>query len=294
LLRTAPERLAASQGEIMSAAIVKRLRHHNETLYQVLLSIFSLVFWLIIIFGFVAALARHNAKLETLYAEYGIGIPLFFIISASLYRARAYGNMVLLGPNQCAPLYQAVVDGAAKLGMATPPKIFLYNANGIMNAFARRLLGGRYVFLTSALVEVQNDAQVRFVIGHELGHHAAGHLDVWKMLLTGPGHFVPFLGSAYSRSREYTCDAIGAWLCDDPHAARSSLQMLGCGCGRLNATLNCDEFAAQEEMVPPIAGFVSEIFRSHPRLTRRVRAIGAVEGVRDEAGQPEGASPLPV
>jgi Zn-dependent protease with chaperone function len=38
-------------------------------------------------------------------------------------------------------------------------------------------LGSRYVFLTSALVEATNDAQVRFVVGHEIGHHAAGHLN---------------------------------------------------------------------------------------------------------------------
>ncbi len=49
--------------------------------------------------------------------------------------------------------------------------------------------------------------------------------------------------------------------------------MLGCGCRRLNNGMNCEEFMAQEAMVPPIAGFITEIMRSHPRLTRRVIAI---------------------
>ena len=85
--------------------------------------------------------------------------------------------MVLLGPNQFPELHAMVGDAARVLGMDTPPKAFLYNSNGLINAFARRLLGGRFVFLTSALVEASSDEQVRFVVGHELGHHAAGHLN---------------------------------------------------------------------------------------------------------------------
>jgi len=253
--------------------IIQRLRHDNEVLYKVLLFIFGGFIWLGVIIGFLGAVAMHNHATIAVYIEYGIGIPAFLLISAALYRAKAFGNMVLLGPEQCPDLYKAVVEGAEKLGLPKTPTTFIYNSQGIMNAFARRLLGARYVFLTSALVEVQSDAQVRFVIGHELGHHAAGHLDPLKTILMAPGHFVPFLGPAYSRTREYTCDQVGAYLCADPQAARASLQMLGCGCRRLNGSLNIEAFAAQEQMVPSIAGFFTEIVRSHPRLTRRVSAI---------------------
>jgi 1-acyl-sn-glycerol-3-phosphate acyltransferase len=34
--------------------------------------------------------------------------------------------------------------------------------------------------------------------------------------------------------------------------------------------MNCDAFMEQERMVPPIFGFLTEISRTHPRLTRRV------------------------
>ncbi len=258
--------------------IVERLRHDNESVYKIFLIIFGVFYWLFLLGIFLAALAKHQNMLVFDYFLYGIGIPAFFLISAALYRARAYGNMILLGPAQCPALYQAVVEGAERLGLPTPTA-FMYNSNGVMNAFARRLLGGRFVFLTSALVEVQDDAQIRFVIGHELGHHAAGHLDPVKNIIMLPGHFVPFLGKAYSRTREYTCDNIGAFLCGDTTAAQTSLQMLGCGCRRLNGTLNCEAFVAQEQMVPPIAGYVAEIFRTHPRLTRRVLALRSEQRV---------------
>ncbi|HVY35022.1 MAG TPA: M48 family metallopeptidase, partial [Caulobacteraceae bacterium] len=145
----------------------------------------------------------------------------------------------------------------------------------------RRLLGGRYIFLTSALVEANSDEQVRFVIGHEIGHHAAGHLNPWLNFVKLPAHFVPFLMRAYSRSREYSCDSIGAYISKDVAASRSALQMLGCGCRRLNGAMNCEAFMAQEDMVPPIFGFLTEIFRSHPRLTRRVAAIKSGKAVAD-------------
>lgn len=119
---------------------------------------------------------------------------------------------------------------------------------------------------------------MRFVVGHELGHHAAGHLDPVKNVLKAPGQFVPFLYPAYSRTREYTCDAVGAYLCNDPAAARSALQTLACGCRRMSASLNTEAFAAQEEMVRGFFGWLSEIFRSHPHLTRRVRAITPLVG----------------
>jgi Zn-dependent protease with chaperone function len=175
-----------------------------------------------------------------------------------------------------------VVAGSNEIGLSEPPKTFLYNSNGIFNAFARRLRGGRYVFLTSALVDADSDAQVRFVIGHELGHHAAGHLNPWMNTLRLPAHFVPFLGRAYSRARESTCDNIGCYISKDVAVAQTSLQMLGCGCRRLNAEMNCEAFMEQEELVPSIFGFLTEIFRTHPRLTRRVAAINAFFDARQE------------
>jgi hypothetical protein len=140
---------------------------------------------------------------------------------------------------------------------------------------ARRLFGGRFIFLTSAIIEAETDEQIKFVIGHELGHHAAGHLSLAKNILKGPAHFVPFLGTAYSRSRELTCDRVGAYLSNDMQSSRAALQMLACGCRRLNNSLNCDAFEAQEKLVPPFWGWVSLIFARYPRTTQRVIAVSA-------------------
>jgi Zn-dependent protease with chaperone function len=264
--------------------IVANLRNSREKTYGAMAIAFGVLLWALFALGLRAALASANPEVREvvlLYVVYGVAIWLFFLISSAIYRATAFGNMLLLGPSQFPELHAMVVSGAKELGLSQAPRTFLYNSNGLLNAFARRLMGGRYVFLTSALVDATDDEQVRFVIGHELGHHAAGHLNPWLNFLKMPAYVVPFLMPAYSRSREYSCDSIGAYLSKDPVASRSALQMLGCGCRRLNQTMNCEAFVAQEAMVPPVAGFIAEIFRSHPRLTRRVAAIR--NGVRSRS-----------
>ncbi len=254
--------------------IARKFRTSKEATYGLLMLIFGIPLWFMFLVGIIAALASPEAStIAAVYLFYGIAIALFYFISGLAYRATAFGNMMLLSPEQFPELHAMVVAGSKELGFEEPPKTFLFNSNGMFNAFARRVFAGRFVFLTSALVDASSDEQVKFVIGHELGHHAAGHLNGWMNLLKFPGHVVPFLGSAYSRSREYTCDKIGAHLSNDLAASRSALQMLGCGCRRLNQTMNCEAFIAQEAMVPPVFGFITEIFRSHPRLTRRVKSI---------------------
>ena len=256
--------------------IVEKLRTGKEKTYHNLALAFGVVLWGVLAWTVWVAATSTNQQLAhvvDVYIFYAVAFGIFYLISSAVYRANAFGNMILLGANQFPELHAMVVAGSQELGLSEAPKAFLYNSNGIFNAFARRLIGGRYVFLTSALVDANSDSQVRFVIGHELGHHAAGHLNPWLNFLKLPSHAVPFLMSAYSRSREYSCDNIGAYLSKDLAASRGSLQMLGCGCRRLNQSMNCEAFMAQEAMVPPIFGFLSEIFRSHPRLTRRVAAI---------------------
>ena len=258
--------------------LADELRTEKEKFYGALTLFTGAALWLVIVWAVWAGLTSANSSIASLtrtYVAYAIAGAIMVMISRAFYRATAFGNMILLGPQQFPALHAMVLAGAQTLGMKEAPKTFLYNSNGLVNAFARRLFRGHYVFLTSALVEANNDEQVRFVIGHELGHHAAGHLDPWKSLIRLPAHFIPFLSPAYSRAREYSCDRIGARLSKDAAVSRSSLQMLGCGCRRLNQAMNCDAFVQQEAMVPPIFGFVTEIFRSHPRLTRRVSAIAA-------------------
>ena len=66
---------------------------------------------------------------------------------------------------------------------------------------------------------------LEFIIGHELGHIKRKHLI--KKLILFPSFIIPFLGSAYSRACEYTCDNIGYALA--PQGAKNGLLLLVSG-----------------------------------------------------------------
>lgn len=257
--------------------LVKRLRHPNEQLSGTLMLVFGLLFWVLIGGGIFVSLATQPLVVMPLVLEILIFVVVIGIFRL-LLRAYVYGHYVMISPQQFPHLHEMIVKGAEEIGLKQAPMAFVFNSSGVMNAMALKLIGRRQIWITSAILDCTDDAQIRFVIGHELAHHAAGHLDFWRNLVKFPGHFVPFLGPAYSRARELTCDRIGCWLSHDLEASKSALQMLACGSARLNAAMNPAAFQAQEAMVPPIAGFFLAIFSQYPRLTQRVAEVAAFYG----------------
>ncbi len=253
---------------------VSKVRHPKEKLYGLLMLVFGVVIWLVVA-GTIVLAALNNPVMLALFIVYAIFFWFFGYVVRALMRAYMIGHYVMVSEQQFPHLHKMVEDGARLLGLEGAPQCFVYNSSGVMNAMALRLVGRtRYIWLTSQLIDADDEDQVRFVIGHELGHHVAGHLDTISVLLHLPGHMVPFLGAAYSRGRELTCDRIGLIVSRDLRASRTALQMLACGSARLNAQMNPAAFEAQERMVPGIAGLVLHIFSHYPRLTRRVEALG--------------------
>jgi len=255
--------------------IIDRYRTKKESILNLCLCVVGAFFWFAIFYGLTNVDYEDKSALPLFFTFgfYGGLFALFIFLSAMAFRANAMGNMILLGESQFPHLHQMVKDGAQKIGMNDVPEAFLFNSDGVMNAFARQVFGKKYILLTSSLIDASSDDQVQFIIGHELGHHAAGHLNIYLWFLKLPARVIPFLNSAYSRQCEYTCDRIGYFVSHDVKDSCSAIQMLGCGCMRLNSQMNIESFEKQEALVPPVFGFLTEIFRSHPRLTRRVVAL---------------------
>ncbi|WP_332691595.1 M48 family metallopeptidase [Bosea sp. (in: a-proteobacteria)] len=253
---------------------ISAVRHPKEKLYGSIMLVVGTLIWAVLLGAIAFTLLSGSVWHALLLLFYFGAFWLFSYWARALTRAYMIGHFVMVGPDQFPHLHRMVEEGARALGLREIPTTFVYNSSGVMNAMALRLVGRqRYIWLTSALLDADTDEQVRFVIGHELGHHVAGHLDEPWSYLRFPGHFIPFLGAAYSRGRELTCDRIGALVARDLRASRSALQMLACGSARLNAQMNADAFQKQEQMVPGIAGFLVHIFSHYPRHTRRVEAL---------------------
>lgn len=239
----------------------------KEGTYNAFLCVIGALLWVLLVFSLLS-----DGASAFVIAVYALPVVIILTVSAWLFRATAMGNMILVSEDQFPHIHRMVLEGSKRLGIS-PPETFIYNSNGVLNAFARQAFGRKYLLLTSSIVDATTDEQIRFIVGHELGHHAAGHLNFWLFLLRLPARLVPFLHKAYSRQCEYTSDKLGLHVARNVQDSCTALSMLGCGCQKLNSSLNLSAFEKQETQVPETSGYLAEILRTHPRLTRRVLAL---------------------
>ena len=89
--------------------------------------------------------------------------------------------------------------------------MYVVNLDGMINAFATKFLSRNFIIITADLLEsCENDTdKLRFIIAHELTHIHRKHVSRQFLLL--PSKIIPWLGNAYSKACEYTCDNYGAY-----------------------------------------------------------------------------------
>jgi Zn-dependent protease with chaperone function len=234
-------------------------------LYGILVLVSLLVYGVLLLIG----LADHKAAANIVIS--GLVFALLALFGHGLALGRVRGNSVRVSERQFPQLHRLAAAHARRLGMERVPDIYLMQSGGLLNAFATRFLGRDFVIIYSDVLELalaQGEAAVGFIVGHELAHVWRGHLK--HRWLTAPGRLMPYLGPAYSRACEYTCDRIGAFC--QPEGAISGLLALAAG-KQLHPHVDVREFAAQAETDTGFWIRRAEIISSHPRLPKRVAAL---------------------
>jgi Zn-dependent protease with chaperone function len=203
---------------------------------------------------------------------YALFIGLFFFISHLGFVAYLRGSALRLGPNQLPDLHARVLRLARRAGLSREPEVYVMQAGGALNALATGFLRSKMVVLYADLLEAcgENEAARDMIIGHELGHIKAGHLTVPWLLF--PGFLVPFLGMAYSRAREYTCDRYGAALCGDLPQGLVGLGILSAG-GVHGRQVNLRALASQREHLNTGFMTIGKWLSTHPPLSERLIAL---------------------
>jgi Zn-dependent protease with chaperone function len=190
---------------------------------------------------------------------------------AGLFPDRALRLMFLSSAVRCSPdqfpdLYQAMLDGCYILDMPRVPELYV-SQEPTVNAMAIGI-DKPFIVLNSGLVELMDPEEVRWVIGHELGHVHSGHAVYNTMMyaliaLAARFALVPFAWIGFKavlwaleewhRKAEMSCDRAGLLATQDVDAARRSLmKMAG---GRKIAELSSDEFhkqAREYDAVPDV------------------------------------------
>lgn len=203
---------------------------------------------------------------------YAAFFGVFFAVAHLAFVTHVRGSGVRLGPDQFPELYARVEELSRRMQMDKVPDVYLMQAGGTLNAFAARFLRRHMVVLYSDLLQAceGNEAARDMIIGHELGHIHAGHLD-WRWLIM-PASIVPFLGTALSRAREFTCDRYGYASAGDHDGAILGLTILAAG-GKHAPLVNRSALVRQQQDLNTGLMTIGTWFSTHPPLARRIHAL---------------------
>lgn len=200
--------------------------------------------------------------------------PIIIWIARALLYAQQRAGSLRMSPTQFPEGYRIVAEAAARCGLRRVPDSYVASGNGVINAFAFGHGFRRSVVLYSDMFEVggapRDPEALRFVIGHEVGHLAAGHVSYFRLVLANLISYVPLLGSAFSRSQEYTADNFGHAYC--PGGSLGAMGVLSGG-KYLNAEVNVHELADRAATEKGLWVHIVNWRSSHPIITWRAHAL---------------------
>jgi Zn-dependent protease with chaperone function len=236
-----------------------RLRTASErTLFTVSATVSALC-WLILLVTIIGAV-------------YGALIGAFLFFAHAVFIAQIKGNGVRITGEQFPELHAKIALAAERLGLAAPPDAYVIQSGGMLNAFATRFLSRDFIVLFSDLLEACGDEgrELDMIIGHEVGHLALKHLK--RMIFLLPARVTPWLGAAYSRACEYSCDRCGAEVAGDLDGSIRGLAVLATG-GKYARRLDVETYMKQVGETDGFWSSVCELNASHPFLSKRVAAL---------------------
>lgn len=219
----------------------------------------------------------------------GVFILVMFLLSALLVRSH-HQSLMRSAFRVDQTSKPELAHLAAQCGLKLQPgavDLFLVNQNQL-NAYTFGVRSPKVLVLYTPMLKVMNSGELRFIIGHEMGHVALGH--TWLNTIVGgmAGIPAPF-GAAvllytafrwWNRMCEFSADRAGLLACGDINIAITSLVKLVAPDIRTQ-----DDFSRALALIDTqddsTSNRLAEAFQSHPMLIRRINAL------RDYARTPE-------
>jgi len=256
-----------SESKSLRPVDVDLLVHPKEKIYFAICVVFSIAVYYVL-----ARVVLSGAEASGVIVFYTIAIIVGYFVFHGVMLGQIRGNGIRVSERQFPQLMEMANQHARRLGMDETPDVFVLQSGGMLNAFATRFLGRNFVVVYSdvlALATQKGEKAVSFVLGHELGHVRRKHMT--RRALLYPAMIFPFLGGAYSRACEYTCDQVGNAL--EPEGGVDGLLVLAAG-RDLYTQVNSAEYSNQRETETGFFVRFAEILSTHPNLTKRVAAVG--------------------
>ncbi|MDY3049136.1 MAG: M48 family metallopeptidase [Rothia sp. (in: high G+C Gram-positive bacteria)] len=207
-----------------------------------------------------------------------IAIAIYLPLAVFFVRGFMYAQLRLSGvrisPTQFPEAYQMVVEAAQAAGLRRVPDAYVVLGNGQINAFASGHGHRRFIAIYSDLFEIggaaRNPEALRFIIGHEVGHIAAGHTSYFRLIFTSFFMQIPILGNLLSRTQEYTADNFGYRYA--PDGAETTTTVLAAGKYLMN-DVNFHELANRAVYERGFFTWLANLSTTHPPVTWRAHAL---------------------
>jgi len=180
-------------------------------------------------------------------------------------------------------VHRIVAQCRDRLGIEIPLELYVYPST-TFNAMCIKPEAGRlFIMMSSGLLEAFPEAERRFVLGHELGHHLYGHHDIpIGYILKGqepPPPDIALRLFAWSRYAEISADRAGAACANDKDAVARALFRLASGLTGPLDEIQIDDFAEQvdemqvEQQDQNVKTHQADWFSTHPFSPLRLKAV---------------------
>ncbi len=212
-----------------------------------------------------------------------------------LLRIQLMGSY-LRASQDCFPqLYRAVQEGCEILDVPKRPTVYIQP--GGLNAFTAGVEQPILVF-NAGLIDSMTEEELRFVVGHELGHIKSGHVLYYQIAMLLPvlaevvGAATFGIGSLLSfplevalvrwqRMSELTADRAGLLACQDINAATTAMIKLAGLPLKFFDKVNTEDFLAQarefeafdSDKLDWVAKILSGLGQSHPWTVMRASEL---------------------
>ncbi|MBN3925431.1 M48 family metallopeptidase [Nostoc sp. NMS4] len=172
------------------------------------------------------------------------------------------GNSIQVGPRQYSTIYQMFRECARDLDIYPEPALFV-SQNPEANSYA---LGQEnpYIVINTGILELLDEAEIRTVLAHELGHIKCGHtiliqMAMWAMnaasalgeLTFGIGNIVTqgliYAFFEWRRKAELSSDRAALLVMDDLNPVMSTMMKLSGGSNKYANECSLQEFIKQSE-----------------------------------------------
>lgn len=197
-------------------------------------------------------------------------VQLTFIVFT---QKQTQGNSIEIGESQFQEIHQIIIEIAEDLEMQAPCSYVTFDP--YINAFVMGFFKPYTLVLSSSLIEAMSKDELRFVIGHELGHIKYGH-SRFKSLIVPVDKNIPvvtFIFNQWLRKAEYTSDRIGFLSAKNIEPSISALLKITVG-PAMYRKLNIIQVVHQiEKSYDENVEKVSELFLTHPYVMNRVKQL---------------------